>query len=239
VKVAAAFATLAVVLVGGGCGADGDGTLTVFAASSLRDVLPAFDKDSRYVFAGSDTLAAQIRDGADADVFLSASPSAMERLVDGGLVDRPVVFASNALVVVTPSDRDGIGSLDDLAGPGVRLVLGGDGVPVGDYARHALETAGLTDALANVVSNESSVSGVLAKVALGEADAGIVYTTDVKAAGDAAEGVVIPPELNVVAAYPIAVTKEAGNVETAQAFVAFVAGPAGQTILAGFGFAQP
>jgi molybdate transport system substrate-binding protein len=237
VKVAAAFATLAVALVGGGCGADGDGTLTVFAASSLRDVLPALDKDSRYVFAGSDTLAAQIREGADADVFLSASPSAMERLVDGGLVDRPVVFASNALVVVTPSDRDGIGSLDDLAGPGARLVLGGDGVPVGDYARHALETAGLTDALANVVSNESSVSGVLAKVALGEADAGIVYATDAAIAGEDVRILAIPDSVQPQIEY-LAAAVDTGD-SAAAAFLETLVSDKGREALRHAGFLTP
>jgi molybdate transport system substrate-binding protein len=180
-----------------GCGGDDGGAggapLDVFAASSLRDVLPEVDAGPTYTFAGSDELAAQIRDGAAADLFLSASAAPVRELREAELVEEPVAFASNRLVVVVPAgDPAGISSFEGLARGGVKLVLGGDGVPVGDYAREALAAAALEAALDNVVSLEQDVKGVLGKVALGEADAGIVYATDVAAADDDVEAIEIP-----------------------------------------------
>jgi molybdate transport system substrate-binding protein len=157
---------------------------------------------------------------------------------DPGVSDR-ADFAHNLLVVITPRDEaSGIGSLDDLRRTGVKLVLAAEGVPAGDYARELLAEAGIEEgALANVVSNEDDVKGVVQKVALGEADAGIVYRTDVT--GVAAEElrvVEVPDDVNVLATYPIAAVGEAG--ELAWAFVAYVLGP-GQDALRAAGFLPP
>lgn len=167
-----------------GCGGGGeDDDLVVFAASSLNGIAEEIDPAADVVFAGSNDLAAQIRDGAAAGVFLSASAKPLEELRDMGLVEEPVVFASNRLVLIVPAENTAaVTHLHDLTRAGVKLVLGADGVPIGDYARASLELAGLGAALENVVSLEEDVKGVVGKIALGEADAGIVYATDVHAA---------------------------------------------------------
>jgi len=219
-----------------GCGGSGD-ALRVFAASSLRGALPALDPGADYVFAGSETLATQIREGAGADVFVSASPRAMTGLVESGDVEQPTTFASNRLVVVVPRSRDdGIRSFTDLARPGVRLVLAGEGVPAGDYARDALRAAGLLDgALANVVSLEDAVSGVVAKVALGEADAGVVYATDARIARDDVRVIPVPAQDQPRIAYLVAPVVR-GDVAAARAFVARLTGSAGRRVLEEAGF---
>lgn len=179
-----------------GCGGGDDGSVVVYAASSLSLVADAIDPDAEVVFGGSNDLAAQIRDGADADVFLSASPGPVEELREAGLLAEPVAFASNRLVLVVATEVEAgrIEDLNDLAEGAVTLVLGAEGVPIGDYARMVLAEAGLTDRV-NVVSLEEDVKGVLGKVALGEADAGIVYATDVRAAAGDVRPVAIPNEL--------------------------------------------
>ena len=180
-----ALVALAAAFLLAGCGGSGDDELIVFAASSLSDVAPEIDPDATVVTGGSNDLAAQIRDGADAGVFLSASGKPVEELRKAGLVAQSTPFASNRLVIVVPAaNPSGTRNLADLDRAGVKLVLGAEGVPIGDYAREALAAAGLEEALGQVVSFEDDVKGVLAKVALGEADAGIVYATDAKAAGD-------------------------------------------------------
>lgn len=179
------LAVVATVAALAGCGGGDDAKLVVFAASSLSGVADAIDPDAEVVFGGSNDLAAQLRDGANADVFLSASSKPLEELRANGLVEPPAVFASNSLVIVVPAKNTaGVTHIVDLTRAGVKLVLGSEGVPVGDYARESLELAGLGAALENVVSLEEDVKGVIGKVALGEADAGIVYATDVGAAGD-------------------------------------------------------
>jgi molybdate transport system substrate-binding protein len=213
-------------------------TITVLAAASLTE---AFDQigrrfeaahpgaSVRFSFGPSDGLAAQIQAGAPADVFASASPTWMDAVADDpGVLDR-VDFARNRLVVVTPADDPaGIASIEDLADPGVKLVLAAEGVPAGDYAREILHQAGIaTAALANVVSNEEDVKGVIQKVLLGEADAGIVYITDVTPeVRDRVREVPIPDTLNVVATYPIAVVAGSSHPRLARDFVAFVSDPA-------------
>jgi molybdate transport system substrate-binding protein len=199
-----AFAAIAAAALLAGCaGSEDEGKAIVFAASSLADVAPAVDPDATVVLGGSNDLAAQIRDGADADVFLSASAAPIDEL--GELVEEPVAFASNALVIVVPADNpSGTTELADLVRAGIKLVLGAEGVPVGDYARDALAAAGLEEALAQVVSLEDDVKGVLGKVALGEADAGVVYATDVEAAGGDVRAYPVPdryqPEIRYYAA---------------------------------------
>src|SRR5439155_10247042 len=155
--------------------------LTIFAAASLTNVFPQIDKKPRYSFAGSNALAAQIKQGAPADVFASANTSIPQQLYDAGLVEKPVVFTRNALILIVPKSNPArIHSVYDLRRDGVKLVVAAPGVPVGDYTRVVLHNLNLDDALGNVVSNESDVREVLAKVALGEADAGFVYTTDAR-----------------------------------------------------------
>jgi molybdate transport system substrate-binding protein len=229
----------AFVVVAGGCGgsAEGsDGELLVFTASSLREVALELDAEAEYVFAGSDALAAQIRDGAGADVILSAAAAPVAELVEEGLVEEPVEFASNRLVVVVPrANPADIGELGDLARPGVKLVLGGEGVPVGDYAREALAAARLEDALRNVVSLEEDVKGVLGKVRLNEADAGIVYATDARAA-DGDVGVVgIPDDVQPDVRY-VAAAVAAGDRDAAEQYLDLLLGADAARTLAEAGF---
>lgn len=177
-------AVLAAVMALAGCGGE-DEALVVFAASSLSGVADEIDPAAEVVFGGSNDLAAQIRDGAEAGVFLSASAKPLEELRATGLVEAPAVFASNRLVIIVPAmNAADITHIVDLTRSGVKLILGAEGVPIGDYARESLELAGLGAALENVVSLEEDVKGVVGKVALGEADAGIVYATDAAAVGD-------------------------------------------------------
>jgi molybdate transport system substrate-binding protein len=201
-----------------------------------------------HIFAGSQALVTQLIEGAKADVFASASAAQMKAAQDAGVIEGPsTVFTQNRLAIVVPKDNPaGIQNPADLAKPGLKLVLAQAEVPVGQYARQGICTAGQDTATygegfvdkvaANVVSEEDNVKAVLAKVQLGEADAGIVYTTDVTT--DVAADVTLielPPAINVVATYPIAVVK-GGNTELADAFIAFVLGEEGQAILAKYGF---
>jgi molybdate transport system substrate-binding protein len=201
-------------------------------------------------FAGSSTLRAQLEQGARADVYASADVPNMQQALKAGVVaDEGHVFARNSLVIITPKDNPArVNSPLDLRKPGLKLVLAAPEVPVGSYARQSLALmdrdpaygSGFSAAvLKNVVSNESNVKQVVAKVQLGEADAGVVYGTDVTTdvEGDLTR-VAIPPDLNVVAEYPIAVTRSAANRSLADAFVAFVLGREGQGILQRYGF-QP
>ena len=155
--------------------------MTVFAAASLTEVFQAMAPKMTYNFAGSDQLAFQIQQGAPADVFASANIRYPDQLFTQGLVTKPAIFTYNNVVVITPkSNPAGITSIQDITKPGVKLVMADPAVPVGSYARTVFRNLGIsTAALANVVSNENDVKAVVAKVALGEADAGIVYQTDV------------------------------------------------------------
>src|SRR5512145_1410950 len=165
-----------------GCGGSGPAgePLDVYAAASLAEVLPEIDPDARFSVAGSDELATQIREGAPADVYAAASAKHPQELYEEGLIEEPVTFASNRLVLIVPrSNPAAIESVEDVAQPETKLVLAAEGVPVGEYTRTMLEKLGLSPALANVVSNEDDVKGVAGKVALGEADAGFLYATDV------------------------------------------------------------
>jgi molybdate transport system substrate-binding protein len=230
----------------GGWAATSD--LTVFAASSLAAAFTQIGSDFEaanpgvhvtFNFGSSTDLATQITSEGTADVFASASGTAMDTVAeDPGAEDRQD-FVTNQLVIITPSDDPGgVSSLDDLAKPGVQLVLATEGVPVGDYARRMLDSAGLSkEVLANVVSAEPDDASVVAKVTSGEADAGIVYTSDVVHSD--VRAVTIPDDQNVIAAYPIAAVAGAPAGDTAQAFVDYVTGVDGQTTLADFGFGPP
>jgi molybdate transport system substrate-binding protein len=227
-------AALAVVALIAGCGGSDDaGEATVFAASSLAEVAPAVDPGATVVLGGSNDLAAQIRDGAEADVFLSASAAPIEEL--GELLEEPVAFASNELVIVVPADNpSGTTTLEDLNRAGIKLVLGAEGVPVGDYAREALHAAGLDEALAQVVSLEEDVKGVLGKVALGEADAGIVYATDAKAAGDDVRAFPVPDRYQPEIRYYAALVEPPSD--AARAYLDRLLGAEGEDALRSAGF---
>jgi molybdate transport system substrate-binding protein len=241
-----------VMLVADACGSGkpaASESITVFGAASLTEAFTRIAADFedlngthvRLSFGSSDGLATQIQEGAPADVFASASPKWMDVVEeDPGVTDR-ADFARNILVIITPADDPAeIHSLEDLARPGIKLILAAEGVPVGDYAREMLANAGIADrALANVVSNEDDVKGVVQKVALGEADAGIVYRTDVTeaVAPDVTE-VTIPDDVNVTAVYAIAAIEGSSGTGLAGEFVTYVLGP-GQTVLRQAGFLPP
>jgi molybdate transport system substrate-binding protein len=229
-----------------GCGGSGTGggdsneQAAVFAASSLPEVFPKIDPEATYNFAGSDDLATQIREGAPADVYAAASPKYPDELYAEGLVDKPEVFATNRLVLIVPKGNPaGIESVDDLRKKGVKLVIGAEGVPIGDYTRTVLENMGASDVLDQVVSEEDDVKGVVGKVSLGEADAGFVYVTDVKPVADKVTAIELPAEAQAEVKYEIAVVKDAQHHDAAHAFVEQVLGEQGQATLAAAGFGPP
>jgi molybdate transport system substrate-binding protein len=243
-RLALGLACLAAGCTGGGERAD----LLVFAAASLTEAFTeigsAFERDHpdvtvRFSFGPSDGLATQIVEGGPADVFASASPLWMDHVAGRGPgVEDRTDFARNRLVVLVPAGNPaGVGSIEDLARPGVRLVLAAPGVPAGQYARESLALAGVLPAAeANVVSNEEDVKAVVQKVALGEADAGIAYVTDVTSdVAPDVEAVTIPDEVNVIATYPIAVVAGSDGASTARSFVDFVIDD-GRRYLADAGF---
>ncbi len=210
---------------------------TVYAAASLTEALPQITPAARYSFAGSDTLALQIRRGAPADVFASAAPDLTRDLHRDGLVEAPRPLAYNRLVVVVPrSNPAGIDSVYDLGRDGVAVVLADTSVPVGAYSRAALTDLGLTRALDNVVSREPDVRDVLGKVALGQADAGLVYSTDARVAGSRVTALPIPAFAQPEIRYEIAVVASGGDRPEARDLVARATGPAGRAVLARAGF---
>jgi molybdate transport system substrate-binding protein len=213
------------------------GALTVFAAASLTTALPAIDKHPTYSFAGSNALAAQIRQGAPADVFASANTSIPQKLFDEGLVEKPVVFTRNALILVVPKSNPArIKSVYDLRRSGVKLVVASPGVPVGDYTRIVLHNLQLDDALKNVVSNESDVREVLAKVALGEADAGFVYTTDARTVRGKVATIGIRWSAQPIVQYAVAVVKRSRHLAAARYYVRELVRPWAQKKLRAAGF---
>ena len=186
-------------------------------------------------FAGSQALATQIQQGAPADVFASADTTNLDKVRD--LVGDPQVFASNLLqIVVEQGNPKGVKGLDDLANPDLKVVLAAPDVPAGKYAAEILGKAGVT---VKPVSQEDNVKAVVTKVSLGEADAGIVYVTDVTVGGGKVEGVDIPKDQNVVATYPIATVKASKAPDKAQAFMDLVRSAEGQQVLNRYGFLPP
>jgi molybdate transport system substrate-binding protein len=227
--------------------AAGEQQLTVSGAASLTAVFgaiaPAFTKahanaNVQTNFAGSSTLVQQIREGAPVDVFASADESNMQKLVDAGdVAGAPAIFATNRLaILVAKGNPKEITGIADLAKPGLIVSLCGPAVPAGKYAREIFAKAGVA---VPESSQELDVKAVVTRVALGEADAGIVYVTDVLAAGDKVAAVEIPDALNVVARYPVAVLKRAQKPDLARTFVEFLTGSEGQSILKRFGFLAP
>jgi molybdate transport system substrate-binding protein len=230
-------------------------TLTIFAAASLTDAFTEIGKNFEtansnvtliFNFAGSQALRTQIEEGAPADIFASANTKEMDTLITGGFVidGTQKIFLTNKLVVILPADNPAeLTNLEDLANPGIKLVLAAEEVPVGKYARQGLDTMNgkfgsdfKDNVLANVVSNEDNVRQVVAKVQLGEADAGIVYTSDAVAAPDL-KTIEIPAELNVIAKYPIAPLAQSPNADLAKALIEYMLSPNGQAVLQKWGFA--
>ena len=232
-------------------------TLTVFAAASLAEAFTEIGTGFEaanpgvrvtFSFAGSQALRTQIEQGAPADVFASANMTEMETLVADGHVASGTsqVFVNNKLVVILPAENTaGLANLADLARPGVKLVLAAEEVPVGRYSRQALDQMNSSfgsdfsnQVLANVVSNEENVRQVVAKVQLGEADAGIVYTSDAVAV-PALKKIEIPAELNILAEYPIAALIRSEETDLADAFITHILSAAGQATLQKWGFSPP
>jgi molybdate transport system substrate-binding protein len=211
--------------------------ITVYAASSLTDVFPQIDKAPKYSFGASSTLAAQIAQGAPADVFASANTTIPDQLYAKGLVQKPVVFTRNRLVLVVPTANPaGIHSVYDLRRPGIKLVIAASTVPVGGYTLQVLKQMGLSDVLANVVSRESDVRSVLSKVALGEADAGFVYSTDAKTVLGKVAVIKIPAWAQPKVTYELAVVSASANKAVARKFINEVLSAAGQKKLLAAGF---
>jgi molybdate transport system substrate-binding protein len=211
----------------------------IYAAASLTEVFKAFDPGQKYSFAGSNTLETQIKNGAPADIFASAAPLNTQRLFKAGLVDKPVTFTSNRLVLIVPkSNPAGIHSVYDLKRKPVKLVIAGPAVPVGGYTRTVLRKMGLTSVLDKVVSQESDVKAVTGKVALGQADAGFVYATDARPVSGQVSVIRIPAWAQPRVRYEIAVVSGSSNEATAQAWIKKLLSPKGQAFLKGYGF-QP
>lgn len=239
-------------LVLAACGDDevapsSEGTINVFAAASLTaaftEIGDAFmteypDAEVVFNFAASSELVAQITEGAPVDVFASADQNNMTKLTDAAANGSdPVLFATNLLeIIVGPGNPKGITGVADLANQDLIVVTCDPEVPCGKYANEIFANAGIT---VTPKSLEENVKAVVSKVTLGEADAGIVYVTDVVAAGADAAGVEIPADINVLAEYPIASTSEAANAEGAQMFIDFVLSEQGQKILDSYGFLAP
>ena len=252
------FLLLALLLAG--CASSqlsGARTLHVFAAASLTDAFTELGEEFEaanpgvsvaFNFAGSQALRTQIEEGAPADVFASANQIEMDLLVTGAHVAQsaPQIFLNNKLVVLLPEGNPAVlQRLEDLANPDLKLVFAAEEVPVGEYTRQALEQMNgqfgrdfKDKVLANVVSNEDNVRQVVAKIQLGEADAGIVYTSDAAAAPELPT-MEIPAELNVIAEYPIAALTRSASPDLANAFIAYVLSEHGQAMLQKWGFASP
>lgn len=224
----------------------GGGTITVFAASSLTESFTTIGAQFEaatpgttvvFNFGGSSTLATQIAEGAPADVFASASAKTMETVVSAGKAAVPRTFATNSMEIATPtSPKVSITGLADLAAPGVTVAVCQPDVPCGVAASQLFAKNGLS---VSPATQEADVKAVLSKVRLGEVDAGIVYVTDVKSAGDAVVGVPIPPGSNVSASYPIAAIGSGANSTTASAFVDYVLSAPAQGVLKQAGFTAP
>lgn len=231
--------------------------LTIFAAASLTNAFDEIadnfieqnpDVDILFNFASSSTLSSQLAEGAPADVFASANLKQVQVAAAAGRIQEPVtIFARNRLIVITPADNPAnLSELSELAQPGIKLIFAAPGVPVRDYTDIMLETLAedakygdtyTTAVLANVVSEEDNVRQVVAKIALGEADAGIVYQSDVTPdLNDLIATVPIPDEVNSIAVYPIAMTNDSANPDVAGSFIEYVLSDSGQAILEKWNF---
>jgi molybdate transport system substrate-binding protein len=232
---------LALVLAAAVCAVGASATskphITVLAAASLSDVFPQIDRAPRYSFAGSNILAAQIQQGAPADVFASANTKLPQQLYEQGLVLKPVVFTRNELVLVVPRANPAhIDSVPDLRRDGTKLVVAGPAVPAGAYTVQVLQAMGQSAVLQNVVSQESDVRDVASKVALGEADAGFVYATDARAVRGRVLVIRLPQAAQPTVAYAVAIVKGTKHRAAAQAFVNALVRKPGQSKLLAAGF---
>ena len=197
--------------------------LTILAAASLTEVFPRIDRRPAYSFGGSNQLALQIRQGAPADVFASAAPNFTQDLFKERRVERPRTFASNKLVLAVPrSNPAGLSSVFDLRRKSVKLVIGTARVPIGAYTRQVLRNLGMTSVLSKVVSEEPDVKSIVGKVALGEADAGFVYRTDVLPVRDRVRAIAIPTWAQPKVRYEIAVVRSSRNKAAARAWVRMI-----------------
>ncbi|MEO6820990.1 MAG: molybdate ABC transporter substrate-binding protein [Candidatus Nanopelagicales bacterium] len=222
------------------------GSITVFAAASLTESFTTLGQQFEaanpgvkvtFSFAASSALATQITNGAPADVFASASTKNMDQVVTAGYASNPTTFAKNVMeVAVPPANPANVASVDDLAKPAVKVALCQPQVPCGSTAEKVFTNAKIT---VTPVTQEPDVKSVLSKVTLGEVDAGVVYVTDVMAAGSTVKGIEIPADVNASTSYPIASVSKSQNLAAAQAFVAYVLSPAGSAVLATAGFEKP
>jgi len=244
---ASALLSAILAVLAAGCGSSGTSATAastppvVLAAASLTKVFPEIEPRAKYSFGGSGALQMQIESGAPADVFAAASPKQPEALYAKGLVAKPVQFASNRLVLVTPANNPAhIASVSDITKPGVKLVICNATVPCGDYARTAFMNLNITAAaMKNVVSETTDVTQVLADVALGQADAGFVYITDADGAKGKVRVIELPARAKPDAKDYIAVLKSSHDRATAEAFIAKVLSSEGQAKLQADGFGKP
>lgn len=235
-----------VILSGCGGGDDEQDELVVSGASSLETAFTSYaktfsDANIRQSFGGSDVLAAQIRNGARPDVYAAASTDYPDELYKEGLVEKPRVFAGNTLVIAVPADS-AMDSLEDLAEPGVSLVIGDETVPVGSYTREVLDRVPAAERnaiLDNVRSQEPEVATIVGKLTQGAADAGFVYLTDVEAAGSGLRAIRLPADLQPDVAYGVAVVKDAPNPELARRFIDGLFSGPGAADLRRAGFLPP
>jgi molybdate transport system substrate-binding protein len=218
-----------------------DGSATLLAAASLTEVVPMIDGSARASFGGSNQLAQQARQGFPFDVFLSASPQYTQALYAEGLVRKPVAFATNSLVLVVPKRNPArIASVADLAKrPKLRLVVAGPKVPIGLYTREVLKRLGLLRVLRKAVSLEPDVKGIVGKVALGEADAGFVYATDVRPVASKVKVIRFPRRAQPDVVYEAAVAARPRDLDAAQSFLIELLGPDGRRALRAAGFGLP
>lgn len=246
VRAAGLVAALSALSSCGDAGISGD-EIRVFAAASLTDAFedageafedahPGTSVDLN--FGGSSSLRDQILAGAPADVFASASTPSMDAVAEAGeLADAPQIFATNELAIATaPGNEAGVDGLEDFGDESLLIGLCDESVPCGQFARDALASAGVTPA---PDTNELDVRTLLDKIASGDLDAGIVYTTDIQAAGDEVDAIEIPPDNNVLASYPMARLARSNDPEAADEFVAFILSDEGQAILRSYGFGPP
>jgi molybdate transport system substrate-binding protein len=218
-----------------------DGRATLLAAASLAEAVPKIDPEARVSFGGSNQLAQQARQGFPFDVFLSASPTYTQALFAEGLVRKPVAFATNSLVLIVPKGNPArITTVGDLARrPKLRLVVAGPKVPIGLYTREVLKRLGLLRVLRKTVSLEPDVKGIVTKISLGEADAGFVYRTDVRAVAGKVRVIPFPKGAQPTVVYEAAIASKPQDLTAAQAFVITLLGSEGRAALKAAGFGLP
>jgi molybdate transport system substrate-binding protein len=243
----AASLALLTALASAGCGGGGRPTLTVSAAASLQKAFTTYAAQfsgatARFSFAGSDTLAAQIEQGVRPDLFAAANTELPAILYGKGLVQKPVVFAANKLVLAVPTDSTKVRTLGDVEKPGMTLVIGSQTVPVGAYTNEVLArlpAAARTAVKANVKDREPDVTGIVGKLSQGAAEAGFLYASDVAASAGTLKAIDLPSSLQPNVAYAIAVVKGTAHLSQARQFIAGLLSGAGRSDLLADGFLPP